>query len=134
MRTTNKAALARELERQVLPAETIPERSATIIDDMSLVQMMKGSDQTLSQLVDSALTHILLEGIRSHGIDVVFDTHREDSINNVERSNRGSTTGIQFRNMAPGHRLQQWRKFLSRLANLIRFLAVEWKTPKLTKD
>ena len=35
---TNKAALARELEKQVLPAETIPEPSATIIDGMSLVQ------------------------------------------------------------------------------------------------
>ena len=50
---------------------------------------------------------------------------REDSIKNAERSNRGSTTGIQFRNMAPGHRIQQWRKFLSssaNKANLIRFL------------
>ena len=38
MKKTNKAALARELEKQVLPAETIPEPSATMIDDMSLVQ------------------------------------------------------------------------------------------------
>ena len=38
MRKTNKAALARELEKQVLPAETIPDPSATVIDDMSLVQ------------------------------------------------------------------------------------------------
>ena len=38
MRKTNKAALARELEKQVLPAETIPEPSDTIIDGMSLVQ------------------------------------------------------------------------------------------------
>ena len=41
MRKTNKAALARELEKQVLPAETIPEPSAIIIDDMSLDQKMK---------------------------------------------------------------------------------------------
>ena len=47
MRKTNTAALARELERQVLPAETIPEPSATIIDEMSLVQKMKSNDQTL---------------------------------------------------------------------------------------
>jgi len=45
---TSKAALARKLERQVLPAETIPEPSATIIDGMSLVQKMKGNDQTFS--------------------------------------------------------------------------------------
>ena len=38
MKNTNKAALPRELEKQVLPAETIPEPFATIIDGMSLVQ------------------------------------------------------------------------------------------------
>ena len=106
MRKTNKAVLVRELEKHVLPAEPIPEHSATSIDGMSLVRKMKGNDQTFSQLAGSALTHILHEGVRSHIIYVVFDTYREDSINNAERSNRGSTTGIQFRNMAPGHRIQ----------------------------
>ena len=38
MKKTNKAALARELEKQVLPADTIPDPFATIIDGMSLVQ------------------------------------------------------------------------------------------------
>ena len=63
MRKANNAALARELERQVLPAETIRETSTKIIDDISLVQKMKGNDQTFSQLADSALTHILHEGV-----------------------------------------------------------------------
>ena len=93
---------------------------------------MKGNDQTFSQLAESALTHILLEGVMSHRIDVVFDTYREDSIKNAERSNRGTTRGIQLRNMASGLRIQQWRKFLSsspNKANLIRFK--DWKTPYL---
>ena len=93
-----------------------------------------GNDQTFSQLAESALTHILHEGVRSHRIDGVFDAYREDSVKNADRSNRVSTTGIQFRNMAPGHRIQQWRTFLSSSANkttLIRFLVAEWKTPKL---
>ena len=60
---------------------------------------------------------------------MVFDTHREDSIKNAERSNRVCTTGIQFRNMAPGHQIQQWRTVNK--ANLIRFLVAEWKTPTL---
>ena len=90
---------------------------------MSLVQKMKGNDQTLSQLADSALTHILHEGVRSHRIVVVVDAHREDSLKNAERSNRGggSTTGIQFRNMAPCHRIQQWRKLLSSSTNKANF-------------
>ena len=57
----------------MLPAETITEPSATIIDDMSLVQKMQGNDQTFSQIADSALTHMPQEGVRSHIIDVVFD-------------------------------------------------------------
>ena len=47
---------------------------------------------------------------------------------------RECTIGIHFRNIAPGHRIQQWRKFLSssaNKANLIRFLVAEWNTPKL---
>ena len=92
MRKTNKAALARELEKPVLPAEPIPEPYVTIPDGTNLVQKMKGNYHTLSPLVDAALTRILYKGGRSSGIDVVFDTYREDSIKNVERSNRGSTT------------------------------------------
>ncbi|KAK5921267.1 hypothetical protein CgunFtcFv8_024984 [Champsocephalus gunnari] len=38
LRKTNKAALARELEKNVSPAEDMPEPSACIIDGMSLVQ------------------------------------------------------------------------------------------------
>ncbi|KAJ8398217.1 hypothetical protein AAFF_G00430610 [Aldrovandia affinis] len=120
LRKTNKAVLARELEKQVLPAETIPGPFATIIDGMSLVQKMKGNDQTFSQRAASALTQILHEGARSQRIDVVFDVYQEDSIKNAERANRGCTTGIQFRNIAPANK-----------ANLIRFLVAEWKTPKL---
>ena len=40
------------------------------------------------QLADSALTHILHEGVRTHIIDVVFDVYREDSIKNADISNR----------------------------------------------
>ena len=50
MRKTNKAALARELERHVIPAETIPEPSATIIDNMSLIQKKKSNDHNIYSL------------------------------------------------------------------------------------
>ena len=58
----------------MLPAETISEPSATIIDGMSLVQKMKGNDQIFAQLAESVLTHTLHEGVMSHRIDVVFDS------------------------------------------------------------
>ena len=75
LRNINKAALARQ--KQILPTETTPEPSVTITDGMSLVQKMKGNDQTFSQHAYSALTHILHVGVRSHRIDVVFATQCE---------------------------------------------------------
>ena len=41
LRKTNKAAFARELEKNVYPAEAIPTPSRCIIDGIGLVQMMK---------------------------------------------------------------------------------------------
>lgn len=133
LRKTNKAALANELEKNVSPAEEIPEPSATIIDGMSLVQKLKGNDQTFLQLAESALSHVLHEGSKSHRIDVVFDVYKEMSIKDAERANRGADTGIQFKNIAPGHKIQQWRKLLCSPANktaLIRFLVEQWKSPQ----
>ena len=132
LRKTNKAALARELENNVSPAK-IPEPSATIIDGMSLVQKLNGNDQTFWQLAESALSHVLHEGSKSHRIDVVFDVYREMSIKDAEQSNRGADTGIQFQNIAPGHKIQQWRKLLCSPGNktaLIRFLVEVWKDPQ----
>ena len=68
---TNKATLARELEKIVSPAEEILEQSATIIDGMNLIKKMKGNDKTFSQLAESVLSSALREGFR---IDVVFDS------------------------------------------------------------
>ena len=59
LQKTNKAALARELEKTVSPAEEIPEQSTTIIDGMTLIQKMKGNDKTFSQLAESVLSSAL---------------------------------------------------------------------------
>jgi len=59
---TNKAILARELEKNVSPAEVIPQPSATIIDGISLMQTMKGNDQTFSQQAESVMVMVLHEG------------------------------------------------------------------------
>ncbi|KAG0697409.1 hypothetical protein GWK47_003028 [Chionoecetes opilio] len=125
LRKTNKAALARELERNVSPAEVIPEPSATIIDGMSLVQKLKGNDNTFSQLAGTALSHVVPEGAKSRRIYVVFDVYKETSIKDAERANRSAGTGIHFKNIQPGHNIQQWRKLLgssSNKASLIKFL------------
>jgi len=103
---------------------------------MSLAQKLKGNDQTFWQLAESALSHVLHEGSKSHRLDVVFDVYREMSIEDAERSNSGADTGIQFQNIAPGHKIQQWRKLLCSPAiktALIGFLVEQWKGPQQTE-
>lgn len=74
----------------------------------------------------------LQEGRDSARIDVVFDTYRKLSIKGMERERRCSDTANQFKNISPGHRVQQWRRFLSSSTNktsLIEFINKEWKEP-----
>ena len=63
---TNKAVLARVLEKMVFPAEVIPVLSATIIDGIGLIQTMTGNDKTFSQLAESALSSILQVGTKAN--------------------------------------------------------------------
>jgi len=46
-------------------------------------------------------------------VDMVFDVYREGSIKDAECVNRGSADSTQFKNIAPGHSVQQWRTFLN---------------------
>jgi hypothetical protein len=78
LRKTNKAALGRELENNVSPAESIPTPNACIIDGMAVVNKIQGDKKTFR------------EGYHSKRIDVVFDVYRDISITNIERSIRAS--------------------------------------------
>ena len=91
LRKMNKAALARELEKSVAPAEVIPKPSTTIIDGLSLVQKMKGNDKTIAQLAESTLAKH--EGGDSEWINVVFDVYKDMSIKHSERANGVQTWG-----------------------------------------
>ena len=100
---------------------------------MSLVQKLNvGSNQTtFGSVANAILSMALHEGSQSSGIDVVFDTYRENSIKNAERSLRGEVQGVQLANITAPQLVKQWRKFLSQMKNktsLIRFVVEEWKT------
>ena len=100
-RKSNKTTLASHLQRNVQLADRPPSNSATIIDAMSLVQKLKvGSIKTtFGSVASSLMSMILLEGSQSKRIDVVFDTYRENSIKNIERSIRGESPGEQVMNI-----------------------------------
>ncbi|CAJ1081953.1 hypothetical protein GWK47_001897 [Xyrichtys novacula] len=104
LRRTSKLVLARHLQKQIMPAETIPAPSAT---DLSLFgYYMK--EQAAKELMSSSTF--------------------------IGRTGTTGGTPPQFHNIAPGHQIQPWRKFLSssaNKANLMRFLVAEFKTPKM---
>ena len=50
-------------------------------------------------------------GLGIDSIDVVFDVYHSDSINSAERIQRGSTEGIAFSNIMPGHKIKNWGGF-----------------------
>ena len=73
LRKTSKAALAKELQKNVPAAEEIPQPSACIIDGMVLVQRLKGDHKKFSDVADSLFGMVLHEGASSKRIDVIFD-------------------------------------------------------------
>ena len=55
---------------------------------MSLVQKMNGKNKTFAQPAVSVVSLVLLDGLQSHRIDVVFDVYWETSVKNAETCNR----------------------------------------------
>lgn len=92
---TNKAALARELEKSASSDEDIGEHSACIIDGMSPVQKLQGDGKTFREIAGSVLNLTLHEGRNNKRIDGGFDVYWKTSIKNAERYNLGSASSIQ---------------------------------------
>ena len=125
LRKTNKASLAKQLQKNMTAADMIPQPCAQIIDGMAMVQKIRG-DKTFAEVADNLMYIVLNEGTDSQRIDVVFDVYRDNSIKNPEREKRGSENGHEFRNIKADHKIHQWRKFLSNSKNkslLIKFIA-----------
>ena len=99
---------------------------------MSIIQKLDGNGKTFQNLAKSALKMVISEGgDNSERLGVVFDVYRESSIKDTERVNRGAGSGVRFNNISAGHRIKQWRSFLSEAHNktmLIEFIAEEWKS------
>ena len=129
MRTTNKSELAKQLLKFPGVVESLPSRSACVIDGMALVQKLNGDGRTFADLAEHALSTVLAEASHSTRVDVVFDVYHESSIKQLERLARGADSGMEVKQIAAGHRVQQWRKFLknsNNKTNLAAFFLKEW--------
>lgn len=131
LRKTNKATLMNSIGETIPPVETLPKRSACIVDGMSVVQKLNVQSNTFAEVSNSVLKSVLREGDTSQRIDVVFDVYLETTIKDMERQNRGSGTGIKFNTIVPGHKIKKWRNFLSEADNktkLVEFMVSDWKS------
>ncbi|KAG1665356.1 hypothetical protein GQR58_019372 [Nymphon striatum] len=133
MRTTNKSSLGHELQNNVVPAANIPQPCCCILDGMALVQKMRG-ESTFSELASTLLGSILIERRTCSRIDAVFDVYKAGSIKDAERLRRGSSTGTSFKNIAPGHKLHQWRKFLANSNNKECLIASDQESTQKESD
>ncbi len=65
LRKKNKAALARELEKNSTAANDIPPPFATMIDGMAMVQKLNASNKTFGQVVELGVSDLTYEGSQS---------------------------------------------------------------------
>ena len=66
----------------------------------------------------------------------MFDMYRDQSIKTAERISGGSTQGIVFSQIKPGHRITNYKRLLASTeskAKLTKFLADSWKDEKKRK-
>jgi len=86
--------------------------------------------KTFGDAADSLLRMILRNSVSSSRVDVVFDEYRDITIQCGERKRRGMPSATRYSNIQAGHKIQQWKKFLSTLDNkqqFINFINVEWQ-------
>ena len=87
---------------------------------------------TFGSLAFCLIAMVLREALDSSRIiNFVFDTYKENSTKNTERSMRGEVPGVQEVNITALQLIKQWKRSLSQLKNetsLISFLVEEWQT------
>ena len=97
---------------------------------MSLVQRLKGDQQTFGDVATTVLSMAMEEGVRCNRIDVVFDTYKELSIKNSERQLRGEESGQHLVSITNTQIVRQRRNVLTGVSNktsLIILIAYEWR-------
>ena len=73
LRKTNKASLASNLQKNVAVSDELQANSASVVDEMNLVQRIKGDQATFGDVASSVFLMALREGSQSNRIDVVFE-------------------------------------------------------------
>lgn len=100
---------------------------------MNLVQRVKGNEVTFRDVATTILGMALREGSQSRRTDVVFETCKQNSIKNSERSLWGEKTGHELQDITSTQLVMQWMSSLTKVNNetsLISFIVNEWRKPE----
>ena len=108
LRKINKASLASLLQKNVQVSEEVPVNSPAVIDDMSLVQRLKGDQLTFGDVAMNLLSMAMKEGVSCNRIDVVFNTYKELFIKNSERQRRGKESRHQLINITSTQAVEEF--------------------------
>ena len=107
LRKTCKSTLLQLSKKGVDPEKEIDDEKTTVLDGIALAQNIKTSEKTFGEMSDVLLQTVLNHGGNSRRIDLVFDVYRDHSIENAERTRRGSGT-LLFQNLNPTQLIKQW--------------------------
>ena len=88
---TDKAKFMNDIAQNVPVVEVFTEKSACIVDGMSIVHKLDGNQKTFGDIAKTVLKIVIREGDKSDRVDVVFDVYREGSIKDAERLNHYSS-------------------------------------------
>ena len=80
LRKTNKASLAKELQKIVSAVDVILQLSLCMTDGIALVQRLKGEHKTFSEVADFLIGTVLHKALSSQRIDVVFDAYKGEKL------------------------------------------------------
>lgn len=111
---TKKSKMSEVLEKNVPPAERVPDDAVWIIDLMALLHTLSPSSGSFSDLASMVLDRVLIMSGRSERIDIVADQYLSQSIKSVERTRRQKGGKIVVRISSGAQKIpNQWSKFLS---------------------
>ena len=115
LQNINKASLAATLQKNMKVAEQLSGNSASVIDGMNLDHRVKGAQVYFGDVATTVLSMALREADECDRIDVVFETYRDNYINNCDGILRGGEAGHQLQRITGTQLLGQ---SITRLASL----------------
>ncbi|CAB4002634.1 Hypothetical predicted protein [Paramuricea clavata] len=134
---TVKSKLLHVLEQEAeMPLiEQIPSNSATIVDGMALLQMLKARNipETFGQLADVILKNVIDIAVynKSQRVDFVTDRYPTVNTKNAERLHRAASGIYAVSILSDQQKVpKQWKKFMSVGSNkerLVEFLVQQWR-------